>query len=54
VVRSFDEGRASEGVERVIYWDGASQGGGRATSGVYFVRVATAYEAATAKIVLVK
>lgn len=54
VLTSLDDGYASEGVERAIYWDGATQGGGRATSGVYFVRVATDYEVATAKIVLVK
>lgn len=54
VVTSLDEGFASEGVERAMYWDGSTQDGGRATSGIYFVRVATDYEIATAKIVLVK
>lgn len=54
VVTSFDEGRARAGVERAVYWDGTTRSGERATSGVYFVRVATGYEIATAKIVLVK
>ncbi len=54
LVKTLDERYASVGIEHTIDWDGTPQSGNRTISGVYFVRVVTGYEIATAKIVLVK
>jgi hypothetical protein len=54
VVATLDRGRLAAGRERVVRWNGIARGGGRAASGVYFVRVETSYEVSTAKIVSIQ
>lgn len=54
LVARFDEGITPAGERRTLTWDGTTYAGGRAPSGVYFIRVATSHANATRKVVLAK
>jgi len=54
VVKRANEGFVPAGEERGLFWDGTTDSANHAASGVYFVRVATPYEIATVKIVMVE
>jgi hypothetical protein len=54
VVKRLEEGFVPAGEARARFWDGTANDGNRAASGVYFVRVATPYEIASVKVVMVE